>query len=168
MKRNVIKQVAGSAGKNRIIGFLLTIGLCVISMGIPCHTSFAESAKTATGEPFRLAFSTSMFTETNEVDVRATMKVWIMTVAMDLGIPVDPEPNIQPTVEALAQFGKSHEVDGFALVTPEVALLSKDIKFDRFAVGVRKENLSEEYLLLVRRKGGPERLEQLMRPPIGI
>lgn len=111
--------------------------------------------------PFRLAISSGLFTEVNEMDVRATMKVWITTVAKDLDIPVDPDPNIQPTIDALVKFGLSNEVDGFAIITPEFLRLREHFSFDRFVTAIVKGVPTEEYLLLVNRNSGLKRLDQL-------
>ena len=111
MNRNATKRDVGIADKRRFICFLLAICLGVASIGILCHASFADSTSIFSDKPFRLAFSNSMFVDVNEADVRAAMKVWIMTVAKDLSIPVDPDPNIQPTFEALAVEGASHSTE---------------------------------------------------------
>lgn len=118
--------------------------------------------------PFKLAFSASMFAEVNESDARAAIKVWIMTVAKNMDIPVDPDPHIQHSVETLVAFGKNNAVSGFGLTTPEIPHLSREIKLDRFAVGVRKGQITEEYLLLVRKDSGIERIDQLRQCSINI
>lgn len=111
--------------------------------------------------PFRLAFSASMFTEVNESDARAAMKIWIKTVADEHGIPIDPDPPIRSTVEELLRLHRDHPVDGFALTTPEFVRLRQELEIDRFATGVTAGTISEEYVLLVRYDSGWDRLEQL-------
>ena len=111
--------------------------------------------------PFRLAFSSSMFTEVNETDVRAAMKVWILTVARERGIPVDSDPNICRTTEELADFARANRVDGVGITTPEYERLSQEMRFDSFAAGTHHGSFTEEYVLLVRQDSGLDRLDQL-------
>ncbi len=114
-----------------------------------------------TNRPFRLGFTSSMFTEVNESDARAAMKVWIMTVAQERHIPVDPEPRLLRTVEEAAAAIRSDLVDGVGVVTPEYERLCQETKFDRFAVGSRGGSITDEYVLVVRPDSGRERLDQL-------
>jgi phosphonate transport system substrate-binding protein len=121
-----------------------------------------------TNRPFRLAFTSSMFSEVNENDARAAMKVWIMTVAKERGIPVDPDPYIYRTAAELAQACRTNRVDGFGLITPEYARLSQEMRFDRFAVGLHGGRITDEYVLLVREDSGLERIEQLQGRSLNI
>jgi len=141
---------------------LLTTTLCFI--GIWAITLFIASVTFAAEPalpPFRMAFSSSMFSEVHENDARAAMKVWIMTVAKDLDIQVDPDPNIFSSIEEMSRFGRANSVDGFGITTPEYPYLSREIPFDRFAIGVRDKSISEEYVLLVHRYSGVNTLHQL-------
>ena len=128
----------------------------------------ASGPATDDSRPFRLAFSVSMFKDVNEADIRAAMKVWIMTIVKDLDMAVDPDPNIQPTVAAMAEFGLTHQVDGFALTTPELAHLSRKMPFDRIAIGTTDGQLGDKYLLIVQRDSGIDRLEQLKGLDINV
>jgi len=122
----------------------------------------------ATNRPFRLAISSNMFTDVNENDARAAMKVWIMTVARERGIPVDPDPHICQTVEELVQFSRSNEVDGYGLITTEYARLSKEMEFDRVAAASNGGSCKEDYVLLVRQDSGLERIEQLQGRSLNV
>jgi ABC-type phosphate/phosphonate transport system substrate-binding protein len=136
----------------------LVIGSTMI--GIVFCAQFASIAE-ASGRPFRLAFSSSMFTEVNESDARAAMKIWIMTVAEERGLWVDPEPFIAGNIDELARVCRSPRIDGCAVILPEYARLSREIDFSHFAVGISNGAFTEEYLLLTRRDSGLERIEQL-------
>jgi hypothetical protein len=145
-----------------VIGLAMALGMVIVQM--PAADDLNEGSK----HPFRLAVSPSMFTEVNEADVRATMKVWILTVAKDLDIPVDSDPHIQPTLDALVEYGETHEVDGFAIVTPEFLRLKEHFSFDRFVTATKKGIVTEEYLLLVNRDSGLDRLDQLKGVGINV
>jgi len=131
-------------------------------------TAYAGSCSAAERPPFRLACSASMFSEVNESDARAAMNVWILTVAKEKNISVDPDPHIHRSVEDMIQFGLKNAVNGFCLTTPEIPRLSREIKLDLIAVGSRNGSITEEYLLLVRKDSGLNRLDQLRGRSINI
>jgi len=145
-------------GARRCAGLVFWLGV-VCAQRVLCADGTPVVA--GTDHPFRLAFTTSMFTEVNVNDARAAMKVWIMTVAKEHNIPVDPELRIYRSVEELLQDCRTNEVDGFGLVTPEYARLSQTMTFDRLAVGFHNGSMIEEYVLLVRQDSGVDKLEQL-------
>lgn len=125
-------------------------------------TAIAQTkTETMDEHPFRLAFSTSLFRDVNEADIRAAMKVWILTVAKDVGIEVDSDIHIYGNVSELRKFAENNPVDGFAITTPELVQLSSSFVFDRYALGTRRGDFRDEYLLLVRDNSGIETLEQL-------
>ena len=84
-----------------------------------------------------------------------------MTVAKERRIPVDTDSYIYRTADELVKAGRTLQVDGFGVITPEYARLSQEMKFDRIALGVKDGRITEEYLLLVRKDSGLERLDQL-------
>lgn len=146
----------------------LRLSLCLGAIGLTTLPTAQAGSSAAERQPFRLACSSSMFAEVNENDARAAMNVWIMTVAKAKNIPVDPDPHILRSVEDLVKFGLHNSVHGFCLTTPEVPRLSREIKLDRFAVGVRDGRITEEYLLLVRKDSGLTRLDQLRGHSINV
>lgn len=111
--------------------------------------------------PFRLAVTSSMFSQVKETDARAAMKAWITTVAKERNIPVDPDPLICRTLEELERICQTNGVDGIGLQVPEYAQLNLAVRFDRFAVAVNGGSITEEYVLLARADRRLERLEQL-------
>ena len=111
--------------------------------------------------PFRVAFTSSMFTDVNELDARAAMKIWILTVAKERGLPVDPNPHVCPPNGNLARFCRTNQVDGMALLAPEYWRLSQELKCDRLAVSVVGGSITEEYVLVVHQDSPWERVEQL-------
>ena len=139
-------------------GLALWLGVC-----------FAQAARGAdtppttgdTNHPFRLAFSSSLFTEVNETDARAAMKAWIMTVANERNIAVDPDPHIFTTFDELTALCRTNPIDGVGITTSEYARLRQVMKFDRLGVGELGGSIVEEYFVLVRQDSGIERLDQL-------
>ena len=115
----------------------------------------------STDRQFRLAFSTRMFSEVKVDDARAVMKVWMMTVARERGIPIDPEPQIYESLEEMLRGAQGKPVEGFGVTTEECWRLIKAIKVDRLAVGIRAGRISEEYVILVHRDSGIEGIAEL-------
>lgn len=136
--------------------FLAGLAVAAILFG-PRSELFADAVE----RPFRIAFTFSLFGEVNENDVRAAMKVWLMTGAQERSISVDPDPNIHRTVGDLIRFARSTPVDGFGITTPEYLDLSREMSFDLIAVASKNGRITEEYLLLVREDSPVKRLDQL-------
>ncbi len=167
MNDNAFIIVATKAKAGRFPVFRLCVCLGTVLLVLATGAA-ASDPPPDDSRPFRLAFSASLFTEVNEADIRAAMKVWIMTIVKDLSIAVDPDPNIQPTVAAMAEFGITHQVDGFAVITPELVHLGREMPFDRFAVGTTDGRFGDEYLILVHRDSGIQRLDQLQGVDITV
>lgn len=150
-------EVKTTAWRFATVVLLLLLGIGSLSFG----AESGMSASAATNPPFRLAFTTNMFTEVNEQDVRAALRVWIKTLVQERGISVDPNPQIYATSEDAAAAARRNQIDGIALTTPEYYHLTKEVKFDRFAVGIRHGQAGDEYVLLVREDSGLQEIEQL-------
>jgi phosphonate transport system substrate-binding protein len=141
--------------------------LCT-ALALALGTPLPGPAEEATLPRFRLAFTSGMFSEVNESDARAAMKVWMQTAGKDLGVTVEVDPQIYRSIEELQRACRDNRLDGIGLLTPEFAELRRGVSFDRFAVGVRDEGIAEEYVLLVHRDSGVERLPQLRGLGLGV
>jgi phosphonate transport system substrate-binding protein len=136
----------------------LVFGMAAIALLLGARS---ELFANAVERPFRMAYTYRTFTGFNDNDARAAMKVWIMTVAQEEGLPVDPDPNIHRTVEDLIRFARGNPVDGFGVTTPEYLALSREMSFDMFATASTEGRITEKYLLLIRKESGFDRLDQL-------
>jgi phosphonate transport system substrate-binding protein len=129
--------------------------------------SLPVSAETPVREPevsdnvFRFALSSRMFSEVRIEDAKAVMKVWILTVAGNRHIPVDPEPIIFDSLEEIIRASRNNLVDGFNVTTEECWRLSKEVKLNSVVVGIHNDQITEEYVLLVRRDKGIESIDTL-------
>ena len=148
--------------------FQNTARLCVslvFSLGLLCSPRVWSADSTPAGGEtngvFRMAFTAGMFTEVNENDARAALKVWIMAVAQERNIAVDPDIHILRTLDELTAFCRTNPVDGIGMLTTDYAQLRQKMRFDRLGVAAYGERTTEEYLLLVHRDSHVERLEQL-------
>lgn len=124
----------------------------------PTNASFAEEP---VFHPFRVGFSSSMFTDVNENDARAATKIWGQTIVRDKGLPFDVESLIIKNDEELFMALKSHQVDAVAITAIEYEILHKHIDFNPVFVTLLGGNYSEQYVLLAHRDGQVKHLADL-------
>ena len=147
--------------RQRLSGALILFLLVSVFLLAPQALARKEVQFPSDEVPFRLSFSASMFHDVNQKDIMASLKVWILTVAKDLNIEVDPNPNIKSSIEGMRDFALHNHVSGFAALTPEILELSETFTFDRIAVGQTNGKVTDEYLLLVRADSKITDIEQL-------
>jgi phosphonate transport system substrate-binding protein len=116
---------------------------------------------------FRFGFSSSTFSDVNENDARAAVKVWAQMLFKERGLPVEPEPQIFRGSEAIAAALRSKLIDAVALPVDEYWGLRELLDSRIFIGGVNDGRITEEYLLLVHQDSGVQRLEQLRDRSIG-
>ena len=112
-------------------------------------------------QPFKMAVTAAMFTEVNENEARAAMKVWIMTVAKERAIPVDPELIVYSGAETALRAAETDRIDAYGVTLEEFSMLREHIAFDRMAIASRTDNFQENYVVLVRQDSGWTELADL-------
>lgn len=112
-------------------------------------------------ESFRIAFSSALFTDVNENDAKAALKVWGQTVAKERGIESDPDPKILKSIENMAHALRSNSADALGITAPEYEILARDVKLAPLFVPVVSGRITEEYLLLVHRDSKIENVGDL-------
>lgn len=143
----------------------LSAGLLILAL-VWCRALLAgpagiSPAAGGASHVFRMAFTTNMFDGVNEGDARAAMKVWIMAVSKEQGIPVDPDPVFFRNLDELVRVSETNPVDGVGMVASEYMRLSRRLKFDRLGVASYDQRITEAYVVLVRSDSRIDRLEQL-------
>lgn len=78
---------------------------------------------------FRVGFTRSMFTEVNENDAKASIKVWGQNIAKGRGVPINPDPMIIKDTAALLQALRDKEVDAVGITILEYAAASQEVPF---------------------------------------
>jgi ABC-type phosphate/phosphonate transport system substrate-binding protein len=136
----------------------LAVGLVALFAVVVLARSDCAARDTA---PLRIAFSSRMFTDVNENDAKAAVKLWGQTVARERGIESDPEPKIFKDMPAMAQALRSNLVDAVGMVAQEYDALSKEIKLAPIFVTYISGRMVEEYLLLTHRDGTVESVGDL-------
>ena len=105
--------------------------------------------------------TTNMFTEVNENEARAALKVWIMTVAKERGFPVNPELIVYKGAEAALRSVETDQIDGYGASLEEFSALRERIAFDRIVVATHNGSFQDSYVVLVRADSGWTELADL-------
>jgi ABC-type phosphate/phosphonate transport system substrate-binding protein len=121
----------------------------------------AQPAEQETNAPIRVAFSSSFFVDVNENDAGAAVRVWAQVLGRDHGIPVDPVVKIFRGTNAIIEVMRSHVIDMITVTTDELWALRKEVAVGSFVYGVKGGKIQEQYVLLVHRDSGIERLADL-------
>ena len=148
---------ASAGGWNCVLAVALGLIAAVAAAGAEAPGAMAAGAE----RPFKIAMTANMFTEVNEGEARAAMKVWIMTVAKEHQIPVDPELIVYRGAEAALRTVETDRIDGYGVTVEEFKALSARIAFDRIGVGTRTGSFQENYVVLVREDSGWAELADL-------
>ncbi|NCB75146.1 MAG: hypothetical protein EOM51_10450 [Clostridia bacterium] len=156
--RSVLSMSKRRERGKRVLRLLLVLGIAVTALIVGGRSEvFANPAD----RPFQLAMTSSVFTNVNENDIRAALKVWVRTLAEKHGIQADPNPKVYRTVEDLMQFARTTPIDALGITTPEYVIASKEMAFDLFGTGATGGRIEVVYLLLVNQDSGIQRLDQL-------
>jgi ABC-type phosphate/phosphonate transport system substrate-binding protein len=109
----------------------------------------------------RFAFSKSMFTDVNEADARAAMKVYVQTIGDQNGIYVSGEPILLDGFDAIEAELERGQADVFALTSEEYLALEHRGLEGPFLLSDIRGRVTEDYLLLARTDGTIHNLEDL-------
>lgn len=112
-------------------------------------------------ESFRFGLSTVLFSEVNENDAKAAIKVWGLTVAKERGIQTEPEAMIFRDVRSISQALQDKQVDALGMTVNEYDILRRSANFSPVLFGTSNGSLFEEYVLLVHRDNKAASLGEL-------
>lgn len=111
--------------------------------------------------PFRIGFTSSLFTDVNEHDARAALKAWGQQIAMEQDIPVSPYPSVFRSFGAMRQAFQKKQVDAICMTTIEYNQLRRAVDFATIFVTYNAGRISEHYVLLAHRNGSVKTLADL-------
>jgi phosphonate transport system substrate-binding protein len=114
--------------------------------------SRADSSNLARS-PFRIGFSSSLFTDVNENDATAAVKIWSDLIADERAFPVDPQTAIFKNLDALRQTLREGRVDAVGMDMIEYDALRDEIRFDPLFFTFEDGSPTERYALLAHRDG---------------
>lgn len=103
--------------------------------------------------PFRIGFSSSLFTDVNENDAQAAVKIWSDLIAGERGYPVDPQTAIFKNLDALRRTLREGRVDAVGMDATEYHALREEIRFDPLFFTVEGGSPADRYVLLAHRDG---------------
>lgn len=135
---------------------------CMIALLASQSVAPCEGASNEAGSGlFRLGFSTATFTDVNENDALAGIKVWARKLLQERGLPVDPAPVILNGADAIAKALREKRIEAITLNVDEYWRIDRGLFAEPFIGGLNEGRITEEYVLLVHRDSQIERLEQL-------
>ncbi|TVQ96015.1 MAG: hypothetical protein EA399_16645 [Desulfovibrionales bacterium] len=142
------------AGPLRLMAWLLLVLCCILPMGIAWATE-------ENPPPFRIGFTSAMFTDVNENDVRAAIRIWGEQLARARNVPVDPDPLLFRNMEEMHLALAQGRVDAVGILTLEYHRLRRDYSFSPLFLTYQAGGVTEEYLVLAHRDGPVKTLADL-------
>lgn len=103
----------------------------------------------------RMAFSSEVFSDVNENDARAAIKVWTRTLAQQHNIEMSPEPMFLRSRDAVVAAFRNNHLDACALTLLEFAALGELADPHEIFCSTYEGVVVERYVLLVPAEGGP-------------
>ena len=102
-----------------------------------------------------------MFTDVNENDAKAAVKVWGALIAKEKNVPTDPAPAIFNNMDDLLRSLKNKQVDAIGIILTEYAQLRQKIPFAPIFVTYSAGCITETYVVLAHRDGPVKSLADL-------
>lgn len=123
--------------------------------------ALASRAADPGDDVLRIGFSSAIFGDVNENDASAAVRVWAQALAKERGIPADPQPKILRGIAEITTALTNHLVDAVNMTAVEYWQARRQIVLQNFLVAVKGDSITEEYVVLVHRSSGIERLADL-------
>jgi len=118
--------------------------------------------------PVRIGFSAGVLGDVNENDAMAAVRVWAQALAQERGIPADPQPKILRGLPEIATALSNRAVECVNMTTEEYAALRGRFGLETLIVAVKRNVITEEYVLLVHRSNPIQRLADLRGRKLGM
>jgi ABC-type phosphate/phosphonate transport system substrate-binding protein len=136
--------------------------LAVLLLSLAPAGAFAADAAPAPGRiELHFAFSKAMFSEVNENDAQAAMKVYAESIGDQNGIYISSEPDLLMDTNAILRAIEAGKVQMFALTTEDFLALEGRGLDGPLLLSSFKQAVTEEYVLLVQEKGSLREVEDL-------
>lgn len=110
---------------------------------------------------FRFAVSARFFTDVNENDAKAAIKVWAQTAMEQNAVPVEAEAVFVENFNSLVREFQDSKVDAAALTIDEYLTLSRKVKTSDLFADELEAGGGDSYLLLVHQDGPIKSLADL-------
>lgn len=140
---------------------LCRLGLWLVLIFVGLLFNPIDTAATTDEKLFRIGFSAKTFTDVNDNDAMAAVKVWAEVIAREQKIPVAASPLVLRGVDEIRRVLRNQDIDALALPTDEYWQV-RELLDQRIYIGNGTgDKISQEYVLLVHQESGIERLEDL-------
>lgn len=111
--------------------------------------------------PFRVGFAESIFAEINPNDARAAIKVWAQAVASERRVNLVAVPSVIRGADTMRTELRANRLDAVALPLDEFARVNPESGFSHLFLTTVGGQMTENYVVLVRRNGARQRLADL-------
>lgn len=101
---------------------------------------------------FRIGFSDSMFTDVNENDARAAVRLWGESISQDHNIPTDPDPILFKGTGSMLRSLKTKNIDALGITILEYYRLRHGVIFSPIFLTHHSGHVTERYVLLTHKK----------------
>lgn len=109
----------------------------------------------------RVAFSSKMFSDVNEEDAKAAMKVWAQVLYKERGLPISSKITVVDSVGEAGRLLRTKKIEAVAVTIPEYAELRSELPTKHVVVNSYGKGFTESYVLLVHRGKGIKRVKEL-------
>ena len=142
-----MRSYAGAQHRRKPTSAWLAVGLAIFSV----VTGLADEAPSNGRQEslFRFGFSSGTFSDVNESDAKAAMKVWMQMLAKERGLRVDSDPIILNGVEAISQALRGKLIDALALPWMNTGNCARTWTRAFLSWGLNEGRITEDYVLLV-------------------
>ena len=128
--------------KRRINSGRLVAWFSLLILTILCARFQAAAQELA---PFHVGFSTACFSDVNENDAKAAVKVWAQELARERGIRADPQPYVLKDTEEIVEALNQKRIDAVSLPTDQYNALKGRVAIDQIIVSVTDHSIYDEY-----------------------
>ena len=122
-------------------------------------------------EPYpvlRLGFTSSVFTDVNENDAKAALKLWARAIARERGADIPTETELLNGASELANALRNKTIDAATITTREYWTVGRELLATNAIVGVNAGSTTEEYVLLVRKDSSIGRIDDLRGQTVAL
>jgi phosphonate transport system substrate-binding protein len=139
-----------AGGRPSLAAFQATLGraLRLTALGFAAMTAPAQA--TARGDlAVRLGFTARTLADANHADVTAAMKAWLLTLARERHLEIQPEVQVFDAVADMENALRQERLDWFNATTDEFLVLDRSVPLSNLFASKVNGRITEQYVLLV-------------------
>ena len=125
------------------------LGLALVALAA---VSLAAQPAAPANSALRIGFLSRELGNSNRTDVTAAMKVWMLTVAKEQNVAVEPQPQVFDSVDDMLAELRLDRLDVFSASMEEFLGIEKSISCKGIFASIIHGKVTEQYVLLVRKE----------------